>query len=357
MKKIGIITLFGYTNYGNRLQMYASQKIYEKLGFEAEILKHDLNITLLRKCKRTVKFFLNFFLKKNKLEQEKMKRFRQHTEKYIIESKEIINSEKVDIKLKNRYDFFSVGSDQIWSPDNYYRLDFIFLKFADMEQRISLSPSIGKVKVPDELKNEYRLGLNGFNQITVREEEGAKIIKEISNKDALVLLDPTMVISREEWEGFSERHEKKPLKKYILTYFLGPLPIKVREIIEDIKDYEIIQLASLEMPEYYATNPSEWVDFINSADLFLTDSFHGVVFSHVLKTPFVVYERIGGKSMGSRITTILKKFNMEHRYELSKNSLDLFDVDFSNVDFIIEEEKEKVVKFLKKVLNINYGNK
>lgn len=361
MKKIGIVTLFGYENYGNRLQMYATQKNYEKIGFDAEIIKYKLNFTLLRRIKVIIKYFLKHFLKKyknaslkdSKLKQNKIKNFEKHANKYIFESKEVINPERIDTKLKDKYDFFSVGSDQIWAPFYSYMLDFSFLKFARKEQRISLSPSFGKSEITTKYIEDYKKGLLGFNHLSVREEAGEKIIKDLTGRDAEVLVDPTMVLDKEEWINFSEVHKLKPSKKYILTYFLGPLPKKVKEIIEANKEYEIVELGSFEMPEFYDANPSEWVDFVKDADLFLTDSFHGVVFAHILKTPFAVYDRIGGKSMGSRISNILKKFNMEDRHELTIDSKSLFNVDFSDVDSIIEKEKEKTMNYLKKVLSIN----
>lgn len=357
MKKIGIITLFGYDNYGNRLQMYSSQEIYKKIGFETKIIKYSYSRNLKGKVRGMIRKIINnlFYCSKEKLKNDKIRRFKENSKKNIKESKKKIFSNKLPKYFHNDYDYFSVGSDQIWSSrSNVSKCkNFIFLKFAPKEKRIALSPSFGKSSIPAESEEEIKEGLLGFEHLSVREDAGAKIIKDLTGRDAEVLVDPTMILSKNEWIEFSEQHKLKPSKKYILTYFLGPLPDKVKDIIKANKEYEVIQLCSFDMPEYYDTNPSEWVDFVKDAALFLTDSFHGVVFAHILKTPFIVYDRIGGKSMGSRITTILKKFNMEDRHELTKDSTNLFNVDFSNVDSIIEKEKQKTMNYLKKVLKNN----
>ena len=360
MKKIGIVTLFSYHNYGNRLQMFASQKIYENLGFRSEIIRHEYLLPLKNKIKKALINLSETFFKNSekKLKDSKIKRFEEHSKKYFHESKDKIYSNKLPESYHENYDYFSVGSDQIWSPGpwNYKRRDFVFLKFAPKEKRIALSPSFGKSEIPSNFIKGFSEGLLGIENLSVREEAGAKIIEKIADRKSQILVDPTMILKKEEWMEFSEKHEEKPNKKYILTYFLGAIPEKARKILDKYAkedQYEIVQLCSFEMKKYYDANPSEWVDFVKDADLFLTDSFHGVVFAHILETPFVVYDRIGGKSMNSRITTILKKFNMEHRHELDKNTDNLFDLDFSNVESIIKHERKKTMNYLRNALDIN----
>ena len=123
-------------------------------------------------------------------------------------------------------------------------------------------------------------------------------------------------------------------------------------LAEHSKGYEIINLNNLKDSNYYAITPSEWVDYINDASLFLTDSFHGVVFSIVLKTPFAVYSRVGGETMQTRITNILEKFQMENRFEITETDASFFKMDFSNSDEIINAEKAKAVAFLQKTINL-----
>jgi hypothetical protein len=188
----------------------------------------------------------------------------------------------------------------------------------------------------------------------VREETGAQIIKNFTGREATVLCDPTMCVSTKDWLQFSSIHSEKPGQKYVLIYFLGEASENVKNSLSRLsKDFEIVALNDLKSPKYYSVDPSEWVDYVNDASLFLTDSFHGVVFSLILQTPFAVYRRVGGEDMQTRVTNVLKKFNMENRFEMTLNNDSLFDLDFSKTDEIIEMEKIKMFEFLNKSLNVS----
>src|SRR5690606_6351808 len=95
--------------------------------------------------------------------------------------------------------------------------------------------------------------------------------------------------------------------------------------------------------------------YINSSKLFLTDSFHGSVFSIILKRPFFVFDRKGSKkSMGSRIDTLLSTFNLQDRkWELNNKANNIFEVDFSHTDAILQIERENSLRFLKQSLGIS----
>lgn len=358
MKKIGIITLFGYNNYGNRLQMYAVQQIYKKLGFDSEIIKYQLKPRkepFIIKIKISIHYLLFFTsnIPISILKSLRIIHFKKHAGIYFTESKDEVNPLIVDDKFHEKYSFFSVGSDQIWGWFTHPIADFVFLKFAPREKRITFSPSFGSSNLEEKYKNVFKVGLEGFNNISVREASGAKIVKQLTNKESIVLCDPTMCLSKNDWLGFATTHKRKPEGKFVLTYFLGEKSSSVCSILAAIpSEFEIIELNSFKSPKFYTVNPSEWVDYINSASLFLTDSFHGVVFSLILQTPFAIYSRVGGESMQTRITNILEKFNMVNRFEITFNDASLFNMDFSTTEEIINIEKSKAYDFLEKSMTI-----
>ena len=163
------------------------------------------------------------------------------------------------------------------------------------------------------------------------------------------------MISKEQWLSLSKTAINKPKGKYILTYFLGSMTKKIQSQITKIaKDnqLEIIHLADLKCKESYETGPSEFIDYIESASVFFTDSFHGVAFSILMNTPFVVYERISkSETMYSRIETLLNMFNLESREVNKINSCNqIFNMDFSGVNSVLEREREKAIVFLKESL-------
>src|SRR5699024_9390206 len=147
----------------------------------------------------------------------------------------------------------------------------------------------------------------------------------------------------------------RPESPYLLTYFLGGPTDETRERLEKLANKEnmtIINLGDIAEKDTYETGPSEFLDYINNASAFFTDSFHGVVFSIIFQTPFVVYERqSSGPSMYSRIETILDNFDMRNR-EADGFSEDIFTMDFSGTHEVLEREYNKSIDYLKEALRI-----
>lgn len=194
-----------------------------------------------------------------------------------------------------------------------------------------------------------------MKSLSVREKSGAKIIKELVGRDVPVLVDPTLLISKEHWLSIARKAPNRPDDNYILTYFLGKVSDETNKQIKDLsKKYKmkIIRLADLNDREAYVAGPSEFIDYINSASILLTDSFHGVAFSILFEKPFIVYER-SGSSMYSRIETLLEIFNLRSReVRHIKNADDIFNIDYSHVAPILEAERNKALNYLREAFNI-----
>ncbi len=376
-RKVGVITLHGYYNYGNRLQNYAVQEVIKELGFNVEtvVIKNmpSKNNTINKIINKISKVFrmpfkeiykkvynkigkkINHYINKNSID-ERTKIFKDFSKKYLSE-KYYYNSNNALEGLSNEYDFFITGSDQVWNPLYINKSPIYFLTFAKQNKRISYAPSFGRTDIPEEHKENFRVWLSEMKTLSVREEAGAKIIKELTGRDATVLIDPTLMLSKEKWLSVSKESLSKPKGKYILTYFLGGISkeneLHIREIANNY-NMQLINLVDLKDKERYKTGPSEFLDYINSASLFFTDSFHGVVFSILMETPFVVYERISkSASMYSRIETLLNTFNLRSREACNiKNNEQLFNMDFSHINPILELERKKAMDYLKEALNV-----
>lgn len=364
MKKIGIMTIVNYNNYGNKLQNYSTQEIIKSLGYEAETIINEIEY---KKIKNLIKFHkLRIFdryprikmesLLMDKVSKNKINRFIKFSNKYINESNYKIYLDDVIGLNHNEYYKFIVGSDQIWNP-NFRRNGNSndFLCFAPKNKRIAFSPSIGVSKLTEIQEKKYSKWLKDIENLSCREEEGANIIARLTNRKVEVLVDPTMVLEKEKWIEFSSPHKGKTNDKYLLTYFLGPVSDENKKRIKTIaseNNLKIVNLNDKNKPELYAIDPCEWVDYVNGAEFFCTDSFHGVVFSIIMETPFSIFNR-GGKivSMNSRIDTILKKFNFENRHwDKLKESKEYFNINFDHCEKILEAEREKSIKYLKKSL-------
>ncbi|MBI6060432.1 polysaccharide pyruvyl transferase family protein [Clostridium perfringens] len=372
MDKVAIITLNGYFNYGNRLQNYALQESIKMLGFECETLKNETLIRKDIKCENNKfkEWIINKTLEEkitsiySKLKKRKIKEikeyrekiFKEFSEKYINEFEESISVNNISNNIIERYKYFVSGSDQVWNPNDPSVSELNFLTFANYHKRITYAPSFGVSEIPKEYKDNYKLWLDGIKELSVRENEGANIIKELTGKDAMVVIDPTMLITKEQWLKIAKKSSFKSKKKYILTYFLGSISKEIKEKINKISklyNLEIVNLNTIDKMSYYVTGPSEFIDYINSAELFVTDSFHGCVFSLLLETNFIVCNRSSSdekKAMGSRIETFLNKFDLHDRKFENIDNDKLFNYDYKKANYILEVERKKSWEYLKSAL-------
>ncbi len=374
---IGILTLHGYYNYGNRLQNYALSKIIKDLGFDVEtiIIKNvpckDRLINIFRKklkvlCKISFNTFCKeiyyrvyntvYYQKNKSLLNKREEVFKDFSKKYLFEKFYYDTYNSLET-LSESCVFFITGSDQVWNPLYFDKLPIYFLTFTDKSKRIAYAPSFGVEDLPEEYKDNYKAWLSGMHSLSVREEVGAKIIKSLIGQAVDVLIDPTLILTKEEWLQISKIHLAKPKERYILTYFLGDLTGKdKREIRKFSKSnsLQLINLANLKDKTLFTIGPAEFIDYINSASLFLTDSFHGVTFSILMETPFLVYKRKNqSKCMYSRLETLLSTLDLKSR-EKSNIKLDkqVFNMDFSHTHQILNLERDKALEFLKKSLKL-----
>ena len=371
MRKVAILTLNGYFNYGNRLQNYSTQEALESLDFEVETIIND-TIYIANKsflCKLTNLKHKSFKEIYNKLNSnlskyiyrngiaKRIEIFKKFTKDYIKETNYAISKDNIPKDLSDRYNYFITGSDQVWNPCNLHGSSIYFLTFAEKHKRIAFAPSFGVSEIKAEYVERYKEWLSGMHRLSVREDDGAKIIKELTGRDAPVLVDPTMLLTKEKWLSIAKPAKNKPKGKYLLTYFLGGIPPKYKSQIRNIvkeNNLEVINLGDLREKETYETGPSEFIDYINSCSIFCTDSFHGTVFSILFQKPFIAYERMGSSlSMFSRIDTLLNKFDLNCRKaENIRTNEQAFNIDYSHVPPILEAERNKALNYLKEALNV-----
>ncbi|MDD2263271.1 MAG: polysaccharide pyruvyl transferase family protein, partial [Clostridia bacterium] len=197
MDKIGIITLNGYFNYGNRLQNYALQETLKSFGYEvetvlvddrrldmstSEVIAKKLNILKEESLSGTFRIISKKL--KDRLNQEaivkRTKLFKDFTNRYISESKYKITQKGLDKEYEKTFSFFVAGSDQIWNPKYVNLPEIYFLTFTQKKKRIAYAASFGISNIPSEFKERYVKYLNGMNYISLRESDGAKIVEELT---------------------------------------------------------------------------------------------------------------------------------------------------------------------------------
>ena len=366
MIRLGIITLTDYFNYGNRLQNYALQEAVSKLSkniiiktvwykkCDFKISKKYFTFNNVRRYIFNRHGFRDFINKRGYVfDIIREYNFKKFSDKYI--------NSVFDFEVKNdlneRYDYFIAGSDQIWNP--YWLKDATeFLQFADRNKRVAYAASFGVSEIKPDKIEIVKKGLEGIDYISVREQAGAKIVKDLTGKDVPVLVDPTLLLTAEEWEKVMDRPVWYSDEKYILVYFLSKLPDKIRNDIKNLAEkykLKIIDLMDRENIDYYCSPPSEFLYLIKNCSLMYTDSFHGTVFSILNKRPFVTCSREGGMNMDSRIDTLLSMFNLENRKISKENNYEIanpMEIEYPDVEKILDRERQRSKEFLCKALNI-----
>ena len=243
---------------------------------------------------------------------------------------------------------------QVWNPTIGRLRDVDLLSFTKTRNKIAYAASIAVNEIANKLHNEAQREWNKFKAISVRENRGKELVEEITGrKDIEVLVDPTMLLTAEEWDKVSKKPKMLKNNKYILNYFLGELSEERKKEIERVakeNDCEIVNILDENSP-YYECGPSEFLYLEKNAFLICTDSFHSSVFAILYNTPFLVFNREDKiASMNSRIETLLSKFNLEDRkYKEKITSKDL-KANYGEAYKILEQEREKSRKFLEKAL-------
>lgn len=357
MKKIGIVTKIDNNNYGNRLQNYALSTFISNNYDFVEVITLN-NIPQLNNCNSFIKCFLKrikyarIFIKFRKT-NARLDNFNSFNKYINFSEKKYDNFNRVK---SGEYDAIIVGSDQVWNY-NFDMPDLFLGINVDVDKIYSYSASFGVSYIPKYLKKRYYDGLNKFKEISVREEVGSKIVKDLLNKDTYVHIDPTMLLSVDDWSLIAKKPENLISKKYILNYFLGDIPEDRKKEIERIaqeNNCEIINILDKNDP-FYISGPSEFLYLEKNAFLICTDSFHSSVFAILYNRPFVVFDREqkGVESMNSRIDTLINKFKLKNRrYNGKCITKENLNHDYTEAYKILEKERKKAKEFLEKALDI-----
>ncbi|WP_312336634.1 polysaccharide pyruvyl transferase family protein [Anaerospora hongkongensis] len=370
--KAAIVTISGNKNYGNRLQNYALQHFLENMNIITHTIWDESSWdhvplswrVFLKKnglIKGLIKLLIDYKCCRSSLPDElkRQESFLAFNKKYIKFSDVKAYYNKIPDSVTSMYDYFIVGSDQVWNPC-FKCTGLEFLTFAPKEKRISYAASFGISTLPLEFHEQFTKWLNGMTAISVREYTGADIVHELTGRKAEVLADPTLLLTAGEWKQIARKPVWYKDEDYILLYFLGPIPDEAAMIIKKIaneNNLKIIDILDRNNLQYYCSAPDEFIYLVEHARLIYTDSFHGTVFSILMQVPFVSCDRVsvGVPSMISRIETLLNTFSLQDRKGTRENGYqieDVFDINFSTCEDILEVERTRAKSFLTAVLNL-----
>lgn len=371
MRTVGIITIHKINNYGSVFQAYALQKACEDLGFKVEIIDYNFpNIfhTSNKYVEKNAsqpnepKWIKLLYACELKKQHKGIKTFVSKYEHLSV--KQYNNPSELEIEVP-QYDVYITGSDQLWNP-RYCNGDPAFmLHFApDDAMKISYAASIGANFIPGELQPKYKLLLSRYAHIAVRENSGVEVIKKVVNKDATVVLDPTLLLNRQQWNKIATP-KRLFKKKYILCYFLNytfnafPYVEQLAEYMQKHTDYEIVRVArpphKLGVPHTHyrvGASPEDFLALVRDAEMVLTTSFHGTAFAVNYGKPLftVVQDR---NASDSRQVSLMQNLGLNDQILTVKDSMpdkSLFSYDVRAVQEHLEILRQQSIMYLKNAL-------
>lgn len=382
MKKIGIITTFKANNYGAELQAFALQNKLKRLGYDSYLIDYLFYKNRKHKpCKESKplrKFTLYKSLKNKFLYRVVLplidlygdyfnNDLRIRKKNFLLFHESNSNLTKTFYSYKELYntnfdfDVYCVGSDQVWNPNTATSIEPYFLTFAPHEaKKISYASSFGVSKIHEtELKDKYRRLLNNIETLSSREMQGVQLIKEITGRDAVNVLDPTLLLNKEEWEEFAICNDSYENGKYIVLYNIheSETILNLAYKIHKETGYPILKICkrAILLPKYKnvinikTAGPAEFIGLIKNAGFVITNSFHGTVFSILFKKKFfsIMPEKANNNS---RVEDFLKLLKLEDRLFYDSVSIDSIDyntpINYESIEQTINYHKEKSIGYL-----------
>lgn len=351
-----INTFYEFNNYGTKLQNYALLKTFEKYNYEVETIYINDYQNISKNIYKHILSIIPAITEKQKVWKNEIKKknaFRAFDKQ--LHYKKISYSKLTKTQFNDSIAI--VGSDQVWSPEHLIKhkkdFDLFFLKYIEKNKRFCYAPSFGVSCIPNELKSKYADSVNDLCMISTREEQGKKILQELTQKEVTVVPDPVFLLTRAEWSCINSVQLKQ--QKYVFIYFLDVIKDNVWNKINAFAkkhNYKIVNIAGNTFDKKKnIISPDLFVKYIENSICVFTDSFHAATFSIIMERPFIVFERFDVKQ-SSRIENILDKFECDTNYVRKK--------DIETDDFIIDpiyNESSKRILDRERNIGLNYIHK
>lgn len=360
MKRIAIMSIYDLQNIGNRLQNYAAIKILSEYGEVKNIVSYYNNTessffcSPKAKLRKLIKMLADFKHRSLFKYIARLKRFCEF-DKMINNTKQYGKNYKYE-KLDKEYDYFFVGSDQIWNRWLFpTKAQIAFCGFAKSSKCVAFMPSICMNSVTEKQKIEFINYLKDYKALSCRENSGSVLLSSMLGRKVETLIDPTLLLSASEWSAVAQKPNfHKPECRYALVYFLGTRGENINSYISKVANRHHLKIVDLLDfgSDYYTCGPMEFIWLIENCNIMFTDSFHGSVFSYIFNKPFKVFTRSNiGDKMNSRLENLLTTLHITSAESIDYDKVgdDLFDVNYDKTFLKIEQGKVK--QFLNEAFN------
>lgn len=364
--KVAVITRHAVANYGSLLQTMATQQVLQNLGHQCQIIDYvrrdesyrEREFTLLR---RKPDWY------NNPIKRALYLALRQPES--ILTGRKFEKAQKAHLHLTQRYsdaeqlqknppkaDVYLTGSDQVWGPveDGSYDSSYCLGFAAEEDKKVSYAASFGHTQMTPQLQDYYRKWLSRYQHLAVREDSAVALLQGMGLQ-AEQVLDPTLLMERQQWEPYLTRLRKKP---YVLVYQLhnDKKLSRYAKQVAKAKGLPLVRVSAALHQCFrggkfrWAPEIGEFLSLIRNAQCMITDSFHGTAFAILFNTPFV--EVLPNNNTGTRNQSILTLTGLSGRIlrEEDDIALAMEKMDFSHANQVIAVQRERSLQILRKML-------
>lgn len=376
--KIGILTFHRATNYGTALQAFATQKGIKKLGVETEIIDYrpeyierTLKVRKLKNAKspKEIASILVHAVVYPGMAKRKSESFKKFFDLMDISTDVCVDTKGAE-ELSQNYDVVLSGSDQLFNK-NITGDDMTYFLPFEHKRKVTFASSFGERSLSSERAREIAPFFSQFDMLSVREKSAHDILAQIRNvnsdtKQATSVLDPTFLLTKDEWNEYASDELKLKNEKYILTYYMIETPL-LREITKALQEKTGLKVVNLKPSKKQAllhqgknlafAGPSQFLECYKNASYVVTNSFHGTAFAINYGIPFftsVLPVSMAGE-VNARLTDICELIDVPHRFIDSSEKLrktDLTKPFEKTATRIIDNLREHSFDYLKDALKI-----
>lgn len=360
--KVCTITCHDVYNAGASLQAFALAKYLQNKGHDVRIIDYKpiylnshYSLTRINNPKydkpivRTLYILAKLPARLKRIKSRKKIEFDQFKREYLRCTEKTYTSCEELASCPPECDALIAGSDQIWNPlFNNGKDPAFFLQFGDDGiRRISYAASFAVDSLPCEDEKRMEEWLKVFDSISVREQSGVKILKQMGYTGEAVC-DPVLLLCREEWlQLIALSHERK----HVFVYDFDNNPV-IQELLNTMSD-EIVSY--FPMPGVATIDESGPIGFLRnivSAKLVISNSFHATAFALLFNIPFYVVER--QENINTRMYDLLDGVGLSYRIVRSKRDTEnLKPIEWEKVNHSLKPIIEKSMNYLDAVLKEN----
>lgn len=359
--KVGILTFPHSPSFGAMLQMGSLYHMIESMGHDVEIVNYvSSKVNHQKKSPVTFKTIAIWVMSKLFLKSSKQSYQEFEYKLKMFPEQPITEKDDMTIVTKH-FDRIIVGSDQVWNPIvTGHDLNFYLAFCNDSKKKASYAASFGYMKADEKYIEKIGTLLNDFKYLSVREKDGQKIIKQLTGRNAELVLDPTLLVSADYLRSLMKKSNKK--KNYVLFFCVKPSNSLYEMAKKYAKryEYELVTIGGRIKDRFnpkkhpiYGAGPKEFIGLIDDAQCVFTNSFHGMAVSIALHREFFVEY---SSDTNSRLINLIEMTDLKDR--VIKNILpQKKEIDYVKVDEILQKERSLSLEYLNNVLQEPKDNK